>query len=110
LLTEVYFPKDKRARAMQECARIELSKESLMETKWIDVKKENVPLQKLLELVASGLDVVLAEGKSPVVRLVPVSQKAKKPRVLGLHAGKIWMSPDFDDPLPDSFWLGQGVL
>lgn len=27
-------------------------------------------------------------------------------RVLGLHAGAIWMSDDFDAPLPDSFWLG----
>ena len=81
-----------------------------MGTKLIDVKKENVPLKKLLELVASGLDVVLTEGKSPVVRLVPVLRKVKTPRVLGLHAGKIWISPDFDDPLPDSFWLGKGII
>ena len=80
-----------------------------METKLIDVKKENVPLKKLLELVASGLDVVLTEGKSPVARLVPVPQKVKARRVPGLSAGKIWISPDFDDPLPDSFWLGEDV-
>jgi hypothetical protein len=31
-----------------------------------------------------------------------------KPRVLGLHAhlGEAWMSDDFKDELPDSFWLG----
>lgn len=81
-----------------------------METKLIDVKKENMPLQKLLELVASGLDVVLTEGKSPVARLVPVSRKVKKPRVPGLSKGKIWISPDFDAPLPDEFWLGNGIL
>src|SRR3972149_12305200 len=103
----VYFPEDKLARVtILECARIELSKERFMETKPIDVKKENMPLQKLLELVASGLDVVLTEGKSPVARIVPVSRKVKTERVLGLHAGKIWISPDFDDLLPDSFWLG----
>ena len=81
-----------------------------METKLIDVKKENMPLQKLLELVASGLDVVLTEGKSPVARVVAVSPKVKTERVLGLHTGKMWISPDFDDPLPDSFWLGEGIL
>ena len=27
--------------------------------------------------------------------------------VFGLHAGMMEMSPDFDDPLPDSFWLGK---
>ena len=98
----VYFPEDKLARVtILECARIELSKECFMETKLIDVKKENMPLQKLLELVASSLDVVLTEGKSPVARLVPVPLKAQAPRVMGLHAGQIWVSPDFDDPLPD---------
>lgn len=81
-----------------------------METKLIDVKKENMPLQKLLELVASGLDVVLTEGKSPVARVVAVSPKVKTERVLGLHTGKMWISPDFDDPLPDEFWLGEGIL
>jgi len=25
-------------------------------------------------------------------------------------AGKIWISPDFDDPLPDEFWLGEGII
>lgn len=30
-----------------------------------------------------------------------------KPRILGLHPGAIWMSNDFDDPLPDEFWLGD---
>ena len=30
-----------------------------------------------------------------------------KKRVAGLGKGTIEMAPDFDDPLPDSFWLGQ---
>ncbi len=29
------------------------------------------------------------------------------PRIPGLHSGKVWMSEDFDDPLPDEFWLGE---
>jgi hypothetical protein len=29
------------------------------------------------------------------------------PRVLGLQAGQGWISPDFNDPLPDEFWLGE---
>lgn len=79
-----------------------------MAVKWIDVK-EDMPLKKLLELVASGVDVVLMENKSPVARVVSMPRKVNK-RVLGLHAGKMWISPDFDDPLPDSFWLGDGIL
>ena len=32
-----------------------------------------------------------------------------QPRKLGLHAhlGQAWMSEDFMDELPDSFWLGE---
>jgi hypothetical protein len=28
-------------------------------------------------------------------------------RVPNLHQGKIWMSDDFNEPLDDSFWLGE---
>jgi antitoxin (DNA-binding transcriptional repressor) of toxin-antitoxin stability system len=80
-----------------------------MAVKWIDVK-EDMPLKKLLEIVASGVDVVLMENKSPVARVVSMPRKVNKPRVSGLSAGKIWISPDFDDPLPDEFWLGNGIL
>ncbi len=27
-----------------------------------------------------------------------------KKRIFGLHQGKIWMSDDFNQPLPDNFW------
>jgi len=76
-----------------------------MAVKWIEIK-EDLPLKKLLEIVASGMDVVLTEDKQPIARLVSVSHEAGA-RVPGLHAGKVWISPDFDAPLPDSFWLGE---
>jgi hypothetical protein len=28
-------------------------------------------------------------------------------RILGLHEGKGWMSDDFNEPLPDDFWLNE---
>jgi hypothetical protein len=34
------------------------------------------------------------------------SEKAKL-RTPNLGAGTVWMSDDFDDPLPDEFWLGE---
>jgi Protein of unknown function (DUF2281) len=37
----------------------------------------------------------------------PQAPTPRKQRVFGQYAGKIWMSDDFDDPLPDSFWLGE---
>lgn len=31
--------------------------------------------------------------------------EASKPLILDLHRGAILTTPDFDEPLPDSFWL-----
>ncbi|MEL6460607.1 MAG: DUF2281 domain-containing protein [Cyanobacteria bacterium J06621_15] len=34
------------------------------------------------------------------------TQKVQQ-RVLGLNQGEIWMSEDFNEPLPDEFWMGE---
>jgi Protein of unknown function (DUF2281) len=36
-----------------------------------------------------------------------VQPQAVQQRVLGLNQGEIWMSEDFNDPLPDEFWMGD---
>ena len=36
-----------------------------------------------------------------------VASSSNLPRTPGLHRGEIWMSDDFNDPLPDEFWLGE---
>ena len=38
---------------------------------------------------------------------VQPSQKLGFQRVAGLHEGQIWMSDDFNESLPDEFWLGD---
>ncbi|MFL5342496.1 MAG: addiction module protein [Gemmataceae bacterium] len=48
-----------------------------------------------------------AELRSGQVAGVPWDEVRKKPRVLGLHAGMYEVAPDFDEPLPDEFWLGD---
>ncbi len=35
------------------------------------------------------------------------SNQNDSPRIVGLHHGEIWMSEDFNDSLPDEFWLGD---
>ncbi|MBZ0315435.1 MAG: DUF2281 domain-containing protein [Anaerolineae bacterium] len=39
-----------------------------------------------------------------------VQNTPQQPRILGLHAntGPFWISDDFNDPLPDAFWFGEG--
>jgi hypothetical protein len=38
---------------------------------------------------------------------VQLSQQLGFQRVAGLHEGQIWMSDDFNELLPDEFWLGD---
>jgi prevent-host-death family protein len=69
-----------------------------MLTRTIDVKKKPPNLKGLLSLVADGTEVLLTEDNTPIARLVPIAK-----RVAGLHAGAVWTSEDFDEPLPDEF-------
>ena len=72
-------------------------------TKTIDVTTAHTPLSELVSLALSGAEIILAEGETPLVRLVPVAP-VKPSRIAGLHEGAIWTSEDFDAPLPDEFW------
>jgi hypothetical protein len=49
-------------------------------------------------------------GKAKVIVMYEEeTPQAFKPITLGLFKGKIQISDDFDEPLPDSFWL-EGKL
>ncbi len=74
-----------------------------MVTKTVDIAEAQTHLKELLTLVQEGAEIILTEDDKPLARIAPL---APKKRVLGLHEGTIWMSDDFDEPLPDEFWLG----
>ena len=57
-------------------------------------------LSKLIARVEAGEEVVLARGKQPVARLVPV-RASHKGRRFGSLEGKITIGPEFFEPLPD---------
>lgn len=70
-----------------------------METETVDVREAQNNLRTLLERVNAGVQIILSENEKPIARLLPVSE-----RIAGLHAGSIWASNDFDEPLPEEFW------
>ena len=83
------------------------------------------PLENIFErasrLSQAGQRAALREIKKIIARIEAEEQTEKKSpqehpgyepfpvekRVAGLGKGTIKMAPDFDDPLPDSFWLGE---
>jgi antitoxin (DNA-binding transcriptional repressor) of toxin-antitoxin stability system len=74
-------------------------------TKTVDVEEAKTRLPELLSLALEGNEVIISEGDKPLARLVPIPSAGRN-RVMGLHRGVAWMSEDFDEPLPDEFWLG----
>ena len=75
-------------------------------TQTVSVDEAQNKLQELLAQALAGHEVIITERGKPVARLVPVAPSKKK-RVAGLNRGTIWTSEDFDEPLPDEFWLGR---
>jgi prevent-host-death family protein len=55
-------------------------------------------LSRLIEKAERGEEVVIARGKQPVVRLVPIAKHSGK-RPLGLFKGKYKIGPEFFEPL-----------
>ncbi len=76
-----------------------------MSTKTVTVEEAEKRLTELIGLAQQGDEIVIAEDNQPKAKLVPVLQKAGK-RVFGQHRGKIHIAENFNDPLPDDFWLG----
>ena len=67
----------------------------------VNIYEAKTQLSKLVDLAASGVDVVIARNGKPVARLTTTEQPRKKPLVYGLLEGKGWIADDFDDPLPE---------
>ena len=72
--------------------------------KTVNVHEAKTHLSRLLADVERGGEVIIARAGRPIARLVAV--EAAQNRELGLERGKIWIAPDFDEPMPDE-WLDE---
>ncbi len=69
----------------------------------VEVREAQNRLPELISAVELGTEIILTQGDVPVARLVPLIAPVMQ-RVAGLHSGVAWLSPDFDEPLPETFW------
>jgi prevent-host-death family protein len=72
------------------------------------VHQAKTNLSRLIKEAWRGADVVIARGKEPVARLVPVTSSRKK-RVPGRLAGKIRVSRRFFKPMTKAELAKWGV-
>lgn len=66
----------------------------------MNVHEAKTHLSRLLERVAAGEEIVLAKAGTPVAKLVPYVPELVE-RQPGSARGDVWVSEDFDAPLPD---------
>ena len=71
----------------------------------VTVHNAKTQLSKLIARAEAGEEVIIARGKKPVVRLVPV-EDAKPRRQFGAMKGKVWVGPEFFEPLPEEELAG----
>ena len=63
-------------------------------------------LSKLIDAALSGEEVVIAKGKQPVVKIVPIEQRRFQ---IGILQGHLGAGPDFFEPMSDdelAHWEG----
>lgn len=75
--------------------------------KTMNIHEAKTNLSALIAAAEAGEEVVISRANKPVVKLVAIESAPKK-RQFGLHKGAaLYISEDFDAPLPDAFWLGD---
>jgi len=65
----------------------------------ITVHAAKTNLSKLIERAESGEEIIIARGKYPAVKLVPV--KPVSQRHFGMYKGLAKVGPEFFEPLPE---------
>lgn len=65
------------------------------------IHEAKTQLSRLIERAMAGEEVIIARGKKPLVKLVPIREPAG-PREIGGFTGDYFISDDFNDPL-DAF-------
>ncbi len=68
-------------------------------TKIIKLYDAKTHLSDLVERASRGEEFIIAKGDEPKARLVPLT-KFGQPRAPGGWEGRVWISDDFDAPLP----------
>lgn len=82
-----------------------------MQSKIFDINQLQITVSELLCLMQDDKEIVITKGNTPVAKLTILNSteqiifESEKPPQPGLNLGAMVMSDDFDQPLPDEFWL-----
>jgi prevent-host-death family protein len=67
--------------------------------KTVGIHEAKTNFSRLIEKACRGEEIIIARGKDPLVRLVPIAGRRGR-RKLGILKGKLVVGPEFFEPLP----------
>lgn len=73
----------------------------------LNLYEAKTQLSGLVDRAAAGAEIIIAKNGKPMAKLVPIKEAVK--RKPGRLKGKIWISKDFDAPMPEieaAFYAG----
>lgn len=65
----------------------------------LNLYEAKTQLSSLVDQAAAGKEIIIAKNGKPMAKLVPIRERVR--RKPGRLKGKVWMSKDFDAPMPD---------
>ena len=74
----------------------------------VNLHAAKTSLSRLVDEAVAGQEIVIAKAGKPMVRLVPVVRETGRTG-FGADKGKIWISDDFDAPLPPDVLRSFGI-
>lgn len=67
----------------------------------LTIQEAQAQLPDLIHHLSFGEEVVITENNQPIAKLVIGEPKKQWPCKAGSAKGKIWIAPDFDEPLEE---------
>ena len=75
----------------------------------LTIDEAQARLQEILDEGAKGEEIEITNGDGTTYRVAVTARSSAQngERIPDLHPGSFTMSDDFNEELPDSFWLGE---
>lgn len=67
----------------------------------VNIHDAKTHFSRLIERAEHGERITIARAGVPVAMLVAIEPETRPRRPIGLDRGRIFIHPDFDDPLPE---------
>ena len=67
----------------------------------VNIHEAKTHFSKLVADALAGEDVTIAKAGKPILKLIRIPVDDETPNEPGVDRGRVWMSPDFNEPCED---------